>query len=104
MRFEQSIDIDAARQRVWDVLSDLEAWPRQIETVHVVELLTPGPITVGDRVHVTRRHRAAASTHVRRYQSHRRQHLCAGDPAAAIVVMTRETVHIRYTIGDHHHR
>ena len=50
MRFEQSIDIDAEQQRVWEVLSDLEAWPRRIETVDVVELLTPAPITKGSRV------------------------------------------------------
>jgi len=50
MRFEQSIDIDAGQQRVWDVLSDLEAWPRHIETVDVVELLTPPPVATGSRV------------------------------------------------------
>jgi uncharacterized membrane protein len=50
MRFEHSIDIDAPQQRVWDVLSDLEAWPQRIETVDVVELLAPVPIGVGSRV------------------------------------------------------
>jgi uncharacterized membrane protein len=50
MRFEQSIDIDATQQRVWDVLSDLEAWPQRIETVDVVELLTPTPVGEGSRV------------------------------------------------------
>jgi uncharacterized membrane protein len=50
MRFEKSIDIDAPQQRVWDVLSDLEAWPQRIETVDTVELLTPAPITDGSRV------------------------------------------------------
>ena len=50
MRFEKSIDIEAPQQRVWDVLSDLEAWPQRIETVDVVELLTPGPIAKGSRV------------------------------------------------------
>jgi uncharacterized membrane protein len=50
MRFEQSIDIDAPPQRVWDVLSDLESWPQRIETVDVVELLTPAPVAVGSRV------------------------------------------------------
>lgn len=33
MRFEKSIEIDASPQRVWDVLSDIEAWPQRIETV-----------------------------------------------------------------------
>jgi len=50
MHFEQSIDIDARQQRVWDVLSDLEAWPQRIETVDVVELLTPAPVGKGSRV------------------------------------------------------
>ena len=50
MRFEKTIEIDAAQQRVWDVLSDLEAWPQRIETVDVVELLTPAPLTKGSQV------------------------------------------------------
>jgi uncharacterized membrane protein len=50
MRFEKSIDVDAPQGRVWDVLSDLEAWPRRIETVAAVELLTPAPLTRGSRV------------------------------------------------------
>jgi uncharacterized membrane protein len=50
MRFVESIDIDAPQERVWEVLSDLEAWPRRIETVDVVELLTPAPISKGSRV------------------------------------------------------
>jgi carbon monoxide dehydrogenase subunit G len=50
VRFEQSIDIDAHQQRVWDVLSDLEAWPQRIETVDAVELLTPPPVATGTRV------------------------------------------------------
>lgn len=44
MHFEQSIDIDARQQRVWGLLSDLEGWPQRIETVDVVELLTPAPV------------------------------------------------------------
>ena len=50
MHFEESIFIEAQQQRVWDVLSDLEAWPRRIETVDVVELLTPAPLGKGSRV------------------------------------------------------
>jgi uncharacterized membrane protein len=50
MHFEKSIEMDAPQQRVWDVLGDLEAWPQRIETVDVVELLTPAPITKGSLV------------------------------------------------------
>ena len=50
MRFEKSIEIDATQQRVWDVLSAVEAWPQRIETVDTVEFLTPAPITKGSRV------------------------------------------------------
>ena len=50
MRFEKSIEIEAPQQRVWDVLSAIEAWPESIETVDVVELLTPAPIAKGCRV------------------------------------------------------
>ena len=50
MRFEHAIDIDAGQQRVWDVLTDIDAWPRRIETVEAVELLTPAPIGRGSRV------------------------------------------------------
>ena len=50
MHFEKSIDIDAPQGRVWDVLTDIEAWPGRIETVDTVELLTPPPLAKGSRV------------------------------------------------------
>lgn len=50
MRFETSIEIEAPTHRVWEVLTDLEAWPRRIETVDVVEMLTAAPMAVGSRV------------------------------------------------------
>ena len=50
MRFEQTIDVAAGQQRVWDVLGHLEAWPQRIETVDSVELLTAAPLGEGSRV------------------------------------------------------
>ncbi len=50
MHFEKSIDIDAGQERVWEVLSNVEAWPRRIDTVDVSELLTPAPLAKGSRV------------------------------------------------------
>lgn len=47
MRFEESIEIGANQKRVWDVVSDIESWPRRVETVDSVEALTPGPVEVG---------------------------------------------------------
>lgn len=50
MHFETSIEIDAPPQRVWDVLSAIEAWPQHVATVDEVEPLTPAPIGRGSRV------------------------------------------------------
>jgi uncharacterized membrane protein len=50
VRFEHSIDIDAPQQGVWDVLTDIEAWPARVDTVEEVELLTPAPLANGSRV------------------------------------------------------
>lgn len=50
MRFEQSIEIDAPQQRVWEVISDIAQWPERIETVDTVEVLTPPPIGTGSQV------------------------------------------------------
>jgi len=50
MLFEKSIDIEARQERVWEVLSDLEAWPRRIETVDEVEVLSGAPLSSGSRV------------------------------------------------------
>ena len=50
MQLEKSIEIAAPQQRVWDVLTDIEAWPQHIETVDSVELRTPAPLAKGSRV------------------------------------------------------
>lgn len=49
MHFEKSIEINAPQQRVWDVVADIEGWPRVTETVDAVELLTPAPMGKGSR-------------------------------------------------------
>jgi uncharacterized membrane protein len=50
VHFEKTIEIDAPQQRVWDTLTDVEAWPQRIETVDAVEVLTSAPLTKGSRV------------------------------------------------------
>ena len=53
MHFEYSIEIDASQGRVWEILTDVEAWPERIETVESVELLTPPPLSRGSQVRLT---------------------------------------------------
>lgn len=53
MHFEQSVEIDAPRQRVWDVLTDVSAWPDRIETVDSVEFITPPPLALGSQVRLS---------------------------------------------------
>jgi uncharacterized membrane protein len=50
VHFEKTIEIDAPQPRVWDTLTDVEAWPQRIETVDAVEVLTLAPLTKGSRV------------------------------------------------------
>jgi carbon monoxide dehydrogenase subunit G len=50
MRLEHSVDVDAPPQRMWDVLTDFEAWPQRIETVDEAEVLTTPPVAIGTRV------------------------------------------------------
>lgn len=50
MRFEQSIEIGASQQRVWDVLTDIEAWPDRNDTVEAATVLTARPLGKGSQV------------------------------------------------------
>ena len=50
MHFEESIEIESQQQRVWDVLSDIEAWPQRIETVDMSSRSRPAPLAVGSRI------------------------------------------------------
>ena len=50
MRFEQSIDINATQQRLWEVVSNLDAWQRTVDTIEDLEILTPPPVDTGSRI------------------------------------------------------
>ena len=52
LRLETSID--APRERVFSVLSDISAWPVRISGIDHVEFLTEGPVRVGTRFRETR--------------------------------------------------
>ena len=49
MDIEQSIDIDAPREKVWTVLTDVECWPEWTASVTSVVLLAKVPFDVGSQ-------------------------------------------------------
>jgi uncharacterized membrane protein len=52
MRYEKVVTISAPADTVWDVLTDLEAWPEMTASMTSVERVEPGPIKVGARVRI----------------------------------------------------
>jgi len=47
MRIEDSIDIAAPPERIWDLTVDVEAWPRHTASITSVERLDDGPLRIG---------------------------------------------------------
>ena len=47
MDLELSIDIDAAPERVWSVMADVERWPEWTSSMTRVERLDDGPFRLG---------------------------------------------------------
>lgn len=52
MRIENSINIAAPLDRVWELTLDVEAWPDHTPTVTSVERLDDGPIAVGSQARI----------------------------------------------------
>ncbi|NEA24465.1 SRPBCC family protein [Actinomadura bangladeshensis] len=52
MHFEISVDIDAAPETVWNLLTDVESWPDMTDSIDRVELLDkPFALSSRSRVH-----------------------------------------------------
>lgn len=47
------IDIDAAPERIWEILVDVEQWSEWTASISSIERLDPGPLTVGSRVRIS---------------------------------------------------
>jgi uncharacterized protein YndB with AHSA1/START domain len=52
MTFSITVDIRATPQRVWAVMSDIEAWPEWTASVKRVERMDAGPLAVGSRARI----------------------------------------------------
>ncbi|WP_406278785.1 SRPBCC family protein [Embleya sp. NBC_00896] len=52
MSYDESIHIDAAPERVWEILIDVEQWPTWTRSMSVVRRLDREPFGVGSRVYV----------------------------------------------------
>ncbi|WP_147944135.1 SRPBCC family protein [Microbispora sp. CSR-4] len=52
MRFETGVDIDAAAERVWRVMTDVTRWPEFTPTMTAIEPLGDGPLGIGGRFRI----------------------------------------------------
>jgi uncharacterized membrane protein len=52
MHFETSIDIDAPRERVWAVMTDVERWPEWTSSIVTLRRLDEGPLRTGSRARI----------------------------------------------------
>jgi uncharacterized protein YndB with AHSA1/START domain len=53
MEESTSIDVNAAPERVWEILVDVEGWPTWTESVSSTRKLDDGPLSVGSRVEIS---------------------------------------------------
>ena len=52
MRIEDSIDIAAPVERVWELTMDVESWPQLTPTITSVKRLDHGPLAVGSAARI----------------------------------------------------
>ncbi|MFF8430505.1 SRPBCC family protein [Streptomyces sp. NPDC016566] len=54
VRYQVTVNVAAASERVWAVLADVEGWPRWTLSKAGVRLLSEGPVVVGSEAEVRR--------------------------------------------------
>ena len=50
--FSITVEIDAPKERVWAVMSDVERWAEWTPSVKSIERLVPGPLAVSSRLNI----------------------------------------------------
>ena len=52
MKFESSVEIDAPAETIWAAVNDPEEWPQWVPSLKKVEIVSKGPLGVGEQVRV----------------------------------------------------
>jgi uncharacterized protein YndB with AHSA1/START domain len=65
--YEETIEVDADPQRVWEVLTDVEAWPEWTPSMTNVEVVSPRPLGPGSRVAIKQPRLSRAEMTVEEY-------------------------------------
>jgi len=65
--YEESIEVDADPQRVWEVLIDVASWPEWTPSMTTVKVISPGPLRPGSRVAIKQPRLAPAEMTVDEY-------------------------------------
>ena len=52
MHYRRTMQVAALPEAVWDLLTDLEGWPRWTASMERIDRLEPGPLQVGSRAMV----------------------------------------------------
>ena len=50
MKFSASVEINAAPEKAWVLVNNVEEWPKWIPSLKKIERLTEGPLGVGSRI------------------------------------------------------
>jgi len=52
VKFKSSAEIDASSETVWEAVKDPEEWPQWVSSIKKVEIISEGPLGVGEQVRV----------------------------------------------------
>lgn len=106
MRYEIAVDIDAAPEKVWAVLADVEHWPEWTRSMIRVQRLEDGPFGLGSTARVRQPRLPQAVYTVTEYEPGQNFTWATRSPGITIVgghhVVSREDGHatVRLTVDQ----